>query len=55
MKCPVAITLLRAQANSIEQTHMAANRGDNIVSAVTKTWARGGVFGCKSSINYLHC
>ena len=27
------------------QTHMAANRQDNIFAAFRKTWARGGVFG----------
>ncbi|KAF8454963.1 mitochondrial carrier domain-containing protein [Terfezia claveryi] len=33
------------QPLEVVKTHMAANRGDNIVSAVNKTWARGGVFG----------
>ncbi|KAI5852339.1 mitochondrial carrier domain-containing protein [Tricharina praecox] len=33
------------QPLEVIKTHMAANRGDNIVTAVTKTWGRGGPFG----------
>ncbi|KAF8468421.1 mitochondrial carrier domain-containing protein [Kalaharituber pfeilii] len=33
------------QPLEVVKTHMAANRGDNIFKAMTKTWARGGVFG----------
>ncbi|KAI5787198.1 mitochondrial carrier domain-containing protein [Geopyxis carbonaria] len=33
------------QPLEVVKTHMAANRGDNIVSAVKNTWGRGGVFG----------
>lgn len=37
---------VRHKLNEI-QTHMAANRGDGIGSAIGKTWGRGGVFGCE--------
>ncbi|KAG0131802.1 mitochondrial carrier domain-containing protein [Tuber indicum] len=33
------------QPLEVLKTHMAANRGDNIVTAFKKTWGRGGVFG----------
>ncbi|CCX29863.1 mitochondrial carrier domain-containing protein [Pyronema domesticum] len=33
------------QPLEVIKTHMAANRGDNIVVAASKTWGRGGVFG----------
>lgn len=33
------------QPLEVVKTHMAANRGDNIVTAFKKTWGRGGVFG----------
>lgn len=35
------------QPLEVIKTHMAANRGDNMVAALSKTWGRGGVFGCK--------
>lgn len=33
------------QPLEVVKTHMAANRGDNVVRAMKKTWGRGGVFG----------
>ncbi|KAL7275326.1 Mitochondrial DNA replication protein yhm2 [Rhizina undulata] len=33
------------QPLEVTKTHMAANRGDSIVTAIKKTWGRGGVFG----------
>jgi len=33
------------QPLEVIKTHMAANRGDNIVTAFKKTWGRGGAFG----------
>jgi len=33
------------QPLEVLKTHMAANRGDNIVAAFKQTWGRGGVFG----------
>ena len=35
------------------KTHLAANRGDSLASALRSIWNRGGVLGCKrSSISY---
>lgn len=35
------------QPLEVVKTTMAANRGDNMVAAITRIWGRGGVFGCK--------
>jgi len=29
---------------------MAANRADGMAGAVSRIWARGGVFGCKNQL-----
>ncbi|KAF8245780.1 mitochondrial carrier [Wilcoxina mikolae CBS 423.85] len=33
------------QPLEVIKTHMAANRGDNVLTAIKKSWGRGGVFG----------
>lgn len=37
--------ILLATFLEVVKTHMAANRGDGLVTAALKTYQRGGVFG----------